>query len=431
MSESAPRKSLLRIAVAGIARTSRRRRLLLAANVLLLMVVTVTTLLDLSDGENAAAKVAGLTLVMTGALLLTLASTMFVVSQGEESCSIWGIKKEAFRMRARKLDEVLIAFPVLAFFSGCMITAGLGMFAALVDNAILLGVIALMAVWFLAWTSWMITITTRFLYGHAREQAEAAVRAREAAARARGEATEAQLAALQAQMNPHFLFNTLNTVASLVRTDTTAAEATVENLAVVLRRTLDRSREVLSTVDDEIDHLAAYLSVAKQRFEDRLQVHWAVDPRTRELLLPTMTLQPLVENALKHGIGARLEGGALHIGIHLEAPSAGQGAGAPAEGPSTPQGGTATDPTATEAGSRLVLEVADDGPGFPRRNGEGTGLSNLRARLATLYGDAAELTIDRAAPGARVVVTLPVVRSAGDVLGESADAAAVSALRAQ
>ncbi|MGD8329093.1 MAG: histidine kinase [Acidobacteriota bacterium] len=420
MSESARSKSLFRIAVTGLARTPRRRQLILAANIVLLLVVATTTLLDLRDGENAAAKIAGLTFIMSGAVLLTLAATMFVVSQGEESCSIWGMKKEAFTMRARKLDEVLIAYPVLAFLAGCIIAAGFGMFAALAGNAILLGAIVLIAAWFLAWTSWMIALTTRFLYSHAREQAEAA-------ARARGEATEAQLAALQAQMNPHFLFNTLNTVASLVRTDSAAAEATVENLAVVLRRTLDRSRDVLSTVDDEIDHLAAYLSVAKQRFEDRLQVHWTVDPRARDLLLPTMTLQPLVENALKHGPGARLEGGALHIGIHLEevAPAGGQRTSG--EQPSPPGGSAATESVAAGEGWRLVLEVADDGPGFPRRHLEGTGLSNLRTRLATLYGDAAQLTIDRDAPGARVIIKLPVVRSAREVLGESADAPTVPA----
>jgi LytS/YehU family sensor histidine kinase len=235
-------------------------------------------------------------------------------------------------------------------------------------------------------------------------------------------------------MNPHFLFNTLNTVASLVRTDQTAAEATVENLAVVLRRTLDRSRRVLSTVDDEVDHLAAYISVAKQRFEDRLQVHWAVDPRARGVLLPTMTLQPLVENALKHGLGARMEGGALHIGVQLERPtgrparrssedlrdldhgtrSDGEGADPRAAGPDNAEAAGSTD--AAGVADRLVLEVADDGPGFPRNHTEGTGLSNLRARLRTLYGDDAELIIDRGVSGSRVVVSLPALRSRDDAL---------------
>jgi two-component system LytT family sensor kinase len=296
---------------------------------------------------------------------------------------------------------------------------GLGVFAAILDRPLSRAMVAGMAIWFFFWTTSMIAVTTRFLYGHAREQAEAAERAR-------GEATESQLAALQAQMNPHFLFNTLNTVASLVRTDAAAAEATVENLAVVLRRTLDRSRRVVSTVDDEIDHLAAYISVAKQRFEDRLQVQWSVDPSARDVLLPTMTLQPLVENALKHGIGARLEGGALHIGVQLE-----EGPRSAAEA-STPTGDGHDGFASGAGGQRLILEVADDGPGFPRKHREGTGLSNLRARLVTLYGEAAELVIDRGAPGSRVVVSVPALRSTDDAagfIGELADprAAAVTA----
>ena len=180
-------------------------------------------------------------------------------------------------MRVRRLDEALIPFPVLAFAAGCMMTAGFTLYLTIATSAWARGVIIGMAMWVFGWTTRMISATTRFLYTHAREQAEAAERAR-------SEATESQLAALQAQMNPHFLFNTLNTVASLLRTDVDAAEATVENLAVVLRRTLDRSRRVLSTVDDELDYLAAYLSVAEQRFENRLQVHWSIDPEGKGIL---------------------------------------------------------------------------------------------------------------------------------------------------
>ena len=123
----------------------------------------------------------------------------------------------------------------------------------------------------------------------------------------------AKISALQAQMNPHFLFNALNTVASLVRTDPRAAESTVENLAQVLRRTLDRSQRTFSTVEDEIGYLRAYLSVEMERYGDRLTVRWSVDPAADHLTLPPMTLQPLVENALKHGIGNRLHGGNLSI----------------------------------------------------------------------------------------------------------------------
>ena len=391
MTEPQKRRSLLRIAGEGLVRAPRRIKLIFVFNVVVIAgVAAVDIIEDIGTDQPAPVfRFTALALTMGGALLLSLASVLWTMSQTGQACRLIDFKLEAFRLRVRRLDEALIPFPVLAFVAGCMMTAGFTMYVTIATSAWVRGAIIGMAVWFFWWTTRMISATTRFLYTHAREQAEAAERAR-------GEATESQLAALQAQMNPHFLFNTLNTVASLVRTDADAAEATVENLAVVLRRTLDRSRRVLSTVDDEIDYLAAYLSVAKQRFENRLQVQWSVDPATKALLLPTMTLQPLVENALKHGIGARLEGGALRIGVHVESTDAGDARETGDE---------------DAAADRLVLEVADDGPGFPRHYEEGTGLSNLRERLETLYGDDAVMTVDRSAPGSRVVITLPVVEA--------------------
>ena len=177
-------------------------------------------------------------------------------------------------------------------------------------------------------------------------------------------------------MNPHFLFNALNTIASLVRTDARAAEATTENLAAILRRTLDRSRSTVSTVEDEADYLRAYLAIEQERYGDRLSVEWRIDPGALPLRIPPMTLQPLAENALKHGIGGRLEGGRMRI-------------------------------VAARADGRLRLEVEDDGAGFAADAADGTGLGNLRARLATLYGDRASLTVTRLPRGARVTVELP------------------------
>lgn len=211
--------------------------------------------------------------------------------------------------------------------------------------------------------------TIRFLLAYGREQAKEA-------ADARRHATEAQLSALQTQLNPHFLFNALNTVAALVRADPHAAEDTVDHLAHVLRRTLDRSSRSFSTVDDEVDYLEAYLSVERERFGERLTVEWSIDPATRACKIPPMTLQPLVENALKHGIGGRLEGGTITIRSGLD-------------------------------GSVLVLQVADDGAGFVPYYREGTGLRNLRERLATLYGDESLLGIGKNGVGATVTVRIP------------------------
>jgi hypothetical protein len=266
----------------------------------------------------------------------------------------------------------------MAVVAGIMLAVALAVFvgsslptldARPLVTAVILAVVGTMFSMYLVISVQMVAGATRFLYRHAAEQAEAA-------ARARAEATEAQLSALQAQMNPHFLFNALNTVASLVRTNGRAAEATVENLAEILRRTLDRSRNAMGTVGEEVDYLEAYLAVEQERWGDRLSVEWQVAPDAEPLPLPPMTLQPLVENALKHGLGARLEGGALRIGV-------------------------------VRVNGRLELEVADDGVGFPVRYREGTGLGNLRQRLQTLYGQEAELRVERPERGSRVVVSLP------------------------
>jgi sensor histidine kinase YesM len=170
-----------------------------------------------------------------------------------------------------------------------------------------------------------------------------------------------------------------------VRSDPRAAERTVENLAAVLRRTLDRSGRNLSSVRDEIEFLRAYLAVEQERWRTRLSVDWHIDQDVLDLAIPTMTLQPLVENALKYGIAARLEGGRLRV-------------------------------AAQRAGGHVQLTVSDDGPGFPARYGEGTGLGNLRRRLATLYGDEAALEITSNGrsngEGAQVRIRVPASRTA-------------------
>ena len=127
---------------------------------------------------------------------------------------------------------------------------------------------------------------------------------------------------------------------------------------------------------EEIDYLRAYLSVEQERWGDRLQVVWEVSEDTLELSLPPLTLQPLVENALVHGIGNRLEGGTLSIR------------------------------TERRNGS-LVVCVCDDGPGFPKRYRERTGLGNLRKRLETIYGEEATVRSEGNREGASVTVEIP------------------------
>lgn len=320
-------------------------------------------------GRGGPLVVAELLSVVLGTLGGLLVGLLYVLHGAAEATA--GCRPLGLSFEPRVLHQILWTVPVVGVSAGVLLGASAGMLVvrALYDRPILFAaVVVYLGIFALAARA--VTRTHRFLYRHAREQAQAAAAAREQAA-------EARLAALAAQMNPHFLFNALNTVASLVRTSPEAAETTVENLADVLRRTLDRSEDPLGTVGEEVEYLSAYLAVEKERWGDRLDVTWEIAPETRRLPLPPMTLQPLVENALKHGLGGRLEGGRLGISTEL-------------------------------SGEALRLTVTDDGAGLPARWSEGTGLGNLRRRLATLYGDAARLSVEAAAPGTRVTVEVPV-----------------------
>ena len=280
------------------------------------------------------------------------------------------------------LQRILVAIPALAFVAGGALAgaAVLMLVRTLLGINLVLAVVAgtldalLIA---LAWQT--VTRSTRTLYTFGADQAASA-------AAARGEAAAAQLRALQARMNPHVLFNSLNTVASLVRTDPPAAERAVEDLADVLRQTLSRSAEGVGTVDQEIAYVRACLAVEQPRWGDRLQVTWDVDPVALGRPVPPLVLQPLVENALKHGIGSRMDGGAVHIRV-------------------------------TPLDSRTILEVSDDGEGFPRGYAERTGLGNLRERLAALYGAEASLEIPRDVPGGCVRVVVPARPVAAPAVG--------------
>lgn len=324
------------------------------------LVIELSTRPDPREASRAWSLVAG----NLGLLLIAITQILHRSSQRLGTACV----QTGLTHRVDRMHHMLMALPAMAFTAGMLITAAVVLLLPAALRSWPLMVSLLVYAVFIPVAGRMVTGTTRFLYQHAAEQAEAA-------AKAQSEASEAQLAALQAQMNPHFLFNALNTVASLVRTDARAAETTVENLARVLRRTLDRSRRTLSTVDDEVDYVRAYLAVEQERHGQRLVVQWSIDPHTLALALPTMTLQPLVENALKHAMGARLEGGHIRVSSVLR-------------------------------DDVLALAVSDDGGGFARGYREGTGLANLRARLMTIYDDRARLTIESTPSGATVRVEI-------------------------
>jgi len=196
-------------------------------------------------------------------------------------------------------------------------------------------------------------------------------------------AASAQLEALRAQLNPHFLFNSLNSIAQLTQADPAKAEACVERLADILRYVLKRSGDDFVPLADELRMTTSYLEIERARFEDRLHVESDITPDALGMLVPNLILQPLVENAIKHGLSAKLGPGTVRIEAHLHADT-------------------------------LYLSVHDDGvgmqPGILSEAFErGVGLRNLRERLYHLYGPGGESSIEsRPGEGTRVEIRLPV-----------------------
>lgn len=212
------------------------------------------------------------------------------------------------------------------------------------------------------------------------------VRLAERAASAEAAAASARLDALQLELSPHFLFNSLNAISGLIRNnEQTTAVRVIAQLGDMLRLSLSRDRSAQIPLSTELLHLEHYLGIERLRFRDRLTVTTSADADATDCLVPVMILQPLTENAIKHGV-ARMPGPA-HVTVTCR-----------------------IDRSAQE----LVLTVLDDGPGFPAlvAPGGGIGLRNTRARLAQLHGDSARLAITTPdGGGACVVVRLPVVRA--------------------
>jgi two-component system LytT family sensor kinase len=199
------------------------------------------------------------------------------------------------------------------------------------------------------------------------------------------EQLEAQLSAtrlqmLNMQLQPHFLFNTLNTIAEMVHEDQDKADSMIGGLSELLRRTLDLGSSADVTLAEEIDLVWQYLDIQRTRFGDRLQVRIAVDEAARSARVPVLLLQPLVENAIRHGIAARLDAGRIDI-------------------------------EAAAQPSAIVITVTDDGAGLVEEEAGGPeriGLGNTRARLRAIYGERAQLELTRAnGRGMRVRIVIP------------------------
>ena len=198
---------------------------------------------------------------------------------------------------------------------------------------------------------------------------------------------QAQLENLRLQLQPHFLFNTLNTISSVMYEDVRAADAMIAQLSDLLRLTLRASRAHEIPLSEELEITRLYLDLMQKRFENKLRVSYEVDPSLNASLVPQLILQPLLENSLRHGMKAGNSAMDLSIAAHRENGS-------------------------------LVLQVSDTGSGLgemdpSRAFGRGLGLSNIRDRLAHLYGDRQQFSIsNRASGGAEVTLRVPLHSSA-------------------
>ena len=197
-------------------------------------------------------------------------------------------------------------------------------------------------------------------------------------------ASEAQLRLLQGQMEPHFLFNTLANVLTLIDSDTARAKSMLESFTDYLRSSLGSLRRSDSTLGQELELAQAYLRLLQLRMDDRLRFRVEADADVRRATLPPLLLQPLIENAIVHGLEPKIEGGEICIVARVE-------------------------------GNSLVLTVADDGLGpevqARHRPGNGVAVENIRQRLAAHFGAAGSLTLEGRQPGTLATLRLPFERS--------------------
>lgn len=215
-----------------------------------------------------------------------------------------------------------------------------------------------------------------FMRDQRRQQEAAALHAETAQLQA--QLAAARLEALRMQLNPHFLFNTLHAISALVERDPGGVRRMIARLSELLRHTIESRGSQEVALRDELELLQRYLDIMAVRFQGRLEVESSVDPATLDALVPNLILQPIVENALEHGVNRIAGVGKIEIGAHRD-------------------------------GEFMILTIRDNGAGLDdtaaRNTREGVGLSNSRSRLEQLYGDSGTLTLN-AAEGGGVVARI-------------------------
>jgi two-component system, LytTR family, sensor kinase len=200
---------------------------------------------------------------------------------------------------------------------------------------------------------------------------------------------EARLAALTSQINPHFLFNTLNSVSSLIRTNPEQARGVVYRLSSILRRLL-RNTDNLTPLREELAFIDNYMSIEMVRFGEKLRFVKDIDPQTLDRMVPSMLLQPLIENSIRHGLATKVDGGLIRVRSYL-------------------------------ADGRLHLVVEDDGVGIPEARlatlfEQGIGVSNVNERMKVLYGPDYRMWIDsKPGEGTRTGIEIPDVQVISEV----------------
>ena len=199
------------------------------------------------------------------------------------------------------------------------------------------------------------------------------------------------------QLHPHFLFNTLNAISALVHEDADLADRMIARLGDLLRSTLEMAHLHEVSLRQEIEFIRPYLEIEQARMGERLLINLKIDPGVLDAQVPSLLLQPLVENAIRHGIAPRAEPGCIQVIARREA-------------------------------SWLRVEVSDDGPGLAMASKEGVGLANTRARLRQLYSDAHRFEMHNGTGrGLTVRVTIPYRESGVERAGGLAEAAGEAA----
>jgi LytS/YehU family sensor histidine kinase len=189
---------------------------------------------------------------------------------------------------------------------------------------------------------------------------------------------QSQFRLLKMQLHPHFLFNALHSISSLVYSDPPRADRMIAQLSELLRLSLETSDVVLVPLREELEYVKKYLEIEQIRFSDRLVVQYSIADDVLAVDVPNLILQPLVENAIKHGVAKRESGGFIHISAHKR------------------RGG-------------LILAVEDNGPGFAKNKGDGVGTRNVSERLRRMYMHRARLTLSGVRPqGARQELFVPI-----------------------